>query len=213
MKSAPERNANNSRIILSPVIVLVITQVIAIVFGKYLGTQVYIPVILIYWLTLAAILLKFGTGKIKSWLKAPEWSLGWTTLAVIIGFSSLPIFIKYFSVLGSASVLIPTIIFFTINPWLEEFYWRGLLLDTTSHWSPIASTLYSSILFTLWHTAFVWQSEATRNLPFFISVLFLGSIMVLLYKKTKSLWLCIVSHMFINMLNMSIPILQNMIQP
>jgi membrane protease YdiL (CAAX protease family) len=203
----------NSFLIFSPFLVLIVTQLIAIKMGKYLEAQVYIPIILIYWVLLAVIIFKYGAKQIKIWLKPPEWSIGWSTLALVVGLSSLPIFLKFSYVLETASVLIPTVIFFIINPWLEEFYWRGLLIDATSHWSTTASVLYSSVLFTVWHSAFAWQSEATRNVPFFISVLVLGIIMVLLYKKTKSLWLGIASHMLINMLNMGIPTIQNMIQP
>lgn len=47
----------------SPIIILVMTQATALLFGKYLGTQVYIPIILIYGLTLAMILYKYGRGK------------------------------------------------------------------------------------------------------------------------------------------------------
>jgi membrane protease YdiL (CAAX protease family) len=53
---------------------------------------------------------------------------------------------------------------------------------------------------------------AARGLTFFVTVLILGLFMALIYKKTKSLWLCILSHMLINIFNMSIPTLMNLIE-
>jgi len=36
--------------------------------------------------------------------------------------------------------------------------------------------------------------------------------MALIYKNTTSLWLCVASHMLINILNMGIPVLMNLVE-
>jgi len=197
---------------LSPIIILIVTQATAIILGKYLHTFVYIPIILIYWVILILIIIKYGTSHIRKWLSKPQGHWFWFILAAVIGLSSLPLFIQYSSLLNEASVLIPTIIFFIINPWIEEFYWRGILIDVTEKWPPWVSLLYSSILFTMWHSAFAWYSVLSRGIIFFISVMILAVIMGLIYQKTKSLWLCIISHTMINFLNLSIPSLLNKIE-
>ena len=206
-----DKKSTGSFFIFSPVVVLLITQATAILFGRYLNTLVYIPIILIYWAALVFILFKYGTGDIRKWLQKPQGHWIWIIIAVLVGFSSLPLFLGHYQLFGDLSILIPTVVFFLINPWLEEFYWRGLLLDITAKWPGWVSLLYSSIFFTLWHSAFAWYSDGARNLPFYLAVLVLGLVMALVYKNTKSVWLTVISHMMINILNMSIPTLLNMI--
>jgi membrane protease YdiL (CAAX protease family) len=206
------RKSGNLFYITSPIFILVITQSTALILGRYLDALVYLPIILIYWTALALILYKFGLGDIKGWLKRPQGHWGWIVLAVLLGLSSLPLFISNFRLFGNPAVLIPHVVFFLINPWLEEFYWRGMLLDLTSRWNGLAAVLYSSVLFTAWHAAFAWYATGARGLSFFIPVLVLGVAMALIYKNTKSLWLCIGSHMLINILNMTIPVLLNLVE-
>ncbi len=198
--------------VISPVLILIITQATAIIFGKVLDTLVYIPIILIYWAALAFILYKYGTDNIKTWLQKPQGHWIWIVIAILVGFSSLPLFLQHYQVLRNLSILIPTVIFFLINPWLEEFYWRGLLIDVTTKWPGWISILYSTILFTIWHSAFAWYSDGARSVTFYIAVLILGLMMALIYKNTKSVWLAVISHMMINILNLSIPTLLNMIE-
>ncbi len=188
------RKSESLQFALTPIILLVVTQITAVVLGKYLGEFVYIPIILIYWSILGFILYKFGFYNIRRWLNKPQGHWGWIILAVLLGFSSLPLFLNNMDVFRNPAVLIPHIVFFIINPWLEEFYWRGLLIDVTVKWPGWVSVLYSSVLFTAWHSAFAWYATGARGLSFFIPVFVLGVAMALIYKNTKSLWLCIGSH-------------------
>ncbi|MFH1851468.1 MAG: CPBP family intramembrane glutamic endopeptidase [Candidatus Neomarinimicrobiota bacterium] len=206
------KTPTNRFFILSPLIILLITHLTAIIFGKYFGGMVLIPVILIYWGLLAFILFRYGFDNIKRWLVKPQGHWGWIVLAGALGISSLPLFINNVTVFRDTAVLLLHIAFFIINPWLEEFYWRGLLLDVTKKWPTWLAATYSSVFFMVWHSAFAWQSDAVRALPFYITVLILGYAMVLIYKKTNSLRLCIFSHLLINIFNMGIPTLLNRIQ-
>jgi len=206
------RKSENLFFILTPIVILIVTQVTAIVLGKYLKAWVYLPIILIYWGAIVLILYKYGFENISRWLRKPQGHWGWIMLAALLGLSSLPLFLNNMHLFRNTSVLFPHIVFFLINPWLEEFYWRGLLIDVTEKWPVWVSGFYSSVLFTLWHSAFAWYSLAVRELSFYIPVLILGIFMVLIYKKTKSLWLCIASHMLINILNMGIPVLMNLVE-
>ncbi len=207
-----DKKSTSSFFVISPVLILIITQATAIIFGKVLDTLVYIPIILIYWAALAFILFKYGTDNIKTWLQKPQGHWIWIVIAILVGFSSLPLFLQHYQVLRNLSILIPTVIFFLINPWLEEFYWRGLLIDITAKWPGWVSILYSTILFTIWHSAFAWYSDGARSVTFYIAVLILGLMMALIYKNTKSVRLAVISHMMINILNLSIPTLLNMIE-
>ncbi len=207
-----DKKSTSSFFIISPILILIITQATAILFGRYLDTLVYIPIILIYWAALAFILYKYGTDNIKTWLQKPQGHWIWIVIAVLVGFSSLPLFLQHYQVLRNLSILIPTVIFFLINPWLEEFYWRGMLIDVTATWPGWVSILYSTTLFTIWHSAFAWYSVGAREIPFYIAVMVLGLVMALIYKNTKSVRLAVISHMMINILNLSIPTLLNMIE-
>lgn len=208
MNKKPEHNLY----LLSPLFLLLVTQSAALVLGRYLGTLVFIPIILIYWTSITLILVKYGTANLRKWLKKPKGHWGWSVLAVVVGLSTLPLFISNRYVLWNAPVLIPHVIFFLINPWIEEFYWRGLLIDVSEKWNIWLSAIYSSVLFTVWHTAFAWYSTAVREISFYIPVITSGLLMVLIYKKTKSLLWCIVSHMLINILNLGIPVLMNLVE-
>jgi membrane protease YdiL (CAAX protease family) len=207
-----DKQPSSTFYILSPFLILLITQASALLFGRFLGPNVYIPIILIYWVVLGSILYQYGLDHIRKWLQKPQGHWIWIIIAVLVGFSSLPLFLQHYQVFLNLSILIPTVIFFLINPWLEEFYWRGMLLDVTARWPGWVAVLYSTILFTMFHSAFAWYSSAARNLPFFLAVLFLGLTMALIYKNTKSVWLAVLSHMMINLLNMSIPSMLNMIE-
>jgi len=150
------RKSEKHFFILSPLIIIAITQVIAIVLGKYLEINVFLLIILIYWVVIVLFLNKYGLGNIQRWLYKPNGLWVWMILAVLLGFSSLPLFVSNIQVFRNASVEIPHILFFLINPWLEEFYWRGLLSDVIKKWPALVSVIYSSFLFTLWHSAFAW---------------------------------------------------------
>jgi len=207
-----DKKTTNTFFIISPILILLITQITAVLFGRVVNTLVYIPIILIYWAVLIFILFKYGIGNIRKWLQKPQGHWVWIIIAVLVGFSSLPLFLQHYQVFQDLSILIPTIIFFLINPWIEEFYWRGLLIDVTQNWPAWISIFYSTVLFTLWHSAFAWYSDGARNVPFYLAVLILGLVMALIYKNTKSVWLAVISHMMINILNLSIPSLLNLIE-
>ena len=202
-----EKKSTSLFFIISPVLILFITQATAVIFGNILEDLVYIPIILIYWTVLGLILFNYGRDHIGYWLQKPKGHWIWLSIAGLVSLSTLPLFLQHYDVMRNLTVLIPSIIFFLINPWLEEFYWRCLLIDVTNKWPAWVSIGYSSILFTLWHTAFAWYSTGVRSLSFYLPVLILGLVMGMIYKNTKSLWPAILSQMLINALNLSIPVL------
>ena len=101
------RKSSNLFFILSPLIILFITQLTAIVLGKYLKELVYLPVIFIYWVVLGLILYKFGFENVRSWLQKPQGHWAWIILAVLLGLSSLPLFLGNIGMFKNPAVLIP----------------------------------------------------------------------------------------------------------
>ncbi|MBD3903325.1 CPBP family intramembrane metalloprotease [Chryseobacterium sp. C-2] len=99
----------------------------------------------------------------------------------------------------------PWILIALINPWMEEFYWRGLLTDHTKKWNGLFSILFSSILFSLNHLVFGIHSELFRGYEVLLSTFVMGMVWAITYKKTNSLRWVILSHFLVDFLNLSVP--------
>jgi len=82
---------------------------------------------------------------------------------------------------------LPWIILVLINPWIEEFYWRGLLMDHTKSWSSWLSIVFTSLLLAGNHIAFVINSEVNRGFEVVISIFIKGVVWAIVYRRTKSL--------------------------
>ena len=199
-------------IILSPIVLIIICQLIPIIWGEHLGANIFIPILLTYWLLISAIVLIYGRKSLGKWLEKPKGHWIWLILLILLGLANLPFFLMNIGVLGKVSLVIPHVLFFLINPWLEEFYWRGLLIDETTKWPPWVANVYSNIFFTLYHTSYAWQAELFRGIPFYAFILVSAVIMVISYQKTKSLWWGIICHFLTNILTLSIPVFYNMIE-
>ncbi len=70
-----------------------------------------------------------------------------------------------------------------INPWVEEFYWRGLLLEYTKNWTNWTAILFTSLVFALSHAVFGVNSELNSGLTVMISTFIMGIIWGLVFKK------------------------------
>jgi membrane protease YdiL (CAAX protease family) len=201
-----------SIVILSPLLIIIVCQLIPFIWGKDLEIHIFIPILLTYWILISALVFYFGRKRLKKWLGRPQGHWIWAILLILLGLVNLPFFLLNIRVLGNVSLLIPHVLFFLVNPWLEEFYWRGLLIDETQNWSPWFANLYSTILFTIYHTSYAWYSELFRGIPFYAFILISAAIMVLSYQRTKSLWWGITCHILTNIFTLSIPVFLNMIK-
>ncbi|ACA54578.1 CPBP family intramembrane metalloprotease [Clostridium botulinum] len=74
-------------------------------------------------------------------------------------------------------------------PIFEEIVLRGIILEGfLNKYKPITSIIVSSVIFGLWH----------GNIPQFITATILGILVGIIYYKTRSTVLCIVSHILNN---------------
>ena len=199
-------------LILSPLLILVICQLIPLIWGEALGTRIFIPILITYWVFIFAMIAVYGLKNIKTWLQKPQGHWIWAVILIVLGLTNIPFFLMNISVLAKASLLLPHIVFFLINPWLEEFYWRGVLIDATEHWPKWASVAYSTVLFTAYHTSYAYQAELFRGIPFYAFTFFATVFMAISYIKTKSLWWGMICHILTNILTLSIPVFLNMIE-
>jgi uncharacterized protein len=197
--------------IISPLIPIIICQFTAITLGKYLKEWVWAPIIIIYWLILILLIFIYDPSAIKRWLLKPTGHWIWLIISILLGLLPLPLmFIWNLNLLRGATIIVPYILLFVINPWLEEFYWRGVLLDSMNDLASWIGITYSSILFSLNHAAFAWYSTLSRGPSLYINALFLGVIWAIVYRKTKSLRWCIFSHILADMFSMSVPVFLNL---
>lgn len=99
--------------------------------------------------------------------------------------------------------LIPAIFSNILFGGLEEIGWRGVLLPQLMKKFPIIiSTLFTSIIWSLWHLPlwFVNSSPQQNINPFIFIILGLcfSLILTVIYTKTKSIFLCVITHSLFN---------------
>jgi len=192
-------------VILSPFFIIGLNLAIAHIFGQFIGKWAFIPMNLICWTLWLIIIFKFG-GKesIRSWLNKSKGKIWWPILAILIGLIPVPLFIFHFKTLSSWTIWLPWIVIAIINPWIEEFYWRGLLLDYTKNWKSWIAILYSSLLFSINHIAYGVNSALNSGFEILISTLLMGIIWGIVYKKTKSLRWVIFAHFLVDFFGLSV---------
>ena len=196
--------SNKQIVIASPFLIIAVNFAIAYFVGPYVGKWVFIPMILMGWVLWSYFILKYKSqNDFSKWLNKPKGSIVWSFLAVFIGLIPLPLFIFNYHVLNHWTIILPWALLFIINPWIEEFYWRGLLLDYTKSWKPALAIFYSSILFSANHAAFGLYSEMNSSYGVVISTLLMGLIWALVYYKTKSLRWAIFAHILVDFFNLS----------
>jgi membrane protease YdiL (CAAX protease family) len=205
-KNISVEGSNKLLIYLSPVIIIIVNIIVAVLFGKIIGKWAFLPIILIEWCLFAFFISKSGQqNRIKIWLSKPRGSLIWLFLSILISSGTLLIFIKHYELLDSWKIIVPWLLIALINPFMEEFYWRGLLLDYTTKWKSWLAVIITSLLFASNHYVFAIHSELFRGLPVFVSTFLMGVVWAITYQKTKSLVWTILAHFLVDFLNLSVP--------
>ncbi|OBX22897.1 MULTISPECIES: CPBP family intramembrane glutamic endopeptidase [Bizionia] len=196
--------SNRNIVLASPFLIIAINFGIAFLFGNIIGKWAFIPIIVIEWCLFLFFILRYTEKETRQkWLQKPKGSFGWNILALFIGILPLPLFLMHYDTLDIWYVWLPWILLALINPWLEEFYWRGLLLDYTKNWSKWQAIFFTSFVFAMNHAAFGVNSELNSGLVVIISTFIMGLIWGLVYKKTNSLRWIILAHFLVDIFNLS----------
>jgi membrane protease YdiL (CAAX protease family) len=209
-------------VLISPVLVLLIANTAARFFWSQFGNWAWLGSSLTYWGTTLLIIWLLGDRQSWSrWFGKSHGSKWWILAAVIVGFVSFPfLFFPHMSALRPVGLVILWFLFAVVNSTCEELYWRGFLLDQTINLPRAFGVIYSSILFTAIHPLMLGvYSQANRFdpahptalLPFLGIVMFLSLFYSLLYFKTKSLRLPILSHFLTDLGNLSIFLFMNLV--
>jgi len=199
-------SSRHPAVILSPLLIILVNFGIAVLFRQSMGKWVFIPMILVGWMLWIFFIVYFGKkSSIQRWLQKPKGGIKWGLLAVLFGLIPIPLFIFHSDTLSTWQIWLPWILLALLNPWIEEFYWRGLILDSTAHWNKWIAAFYSSSLFAVNHIAFGLSSDLNKGPEVVISTFLMGLIWALVYFKTKSLRWAILAHFLVDFFGLSAP--------
>jgi len=197
----------------SPLERIIICSIAAVLLYKVMGRWVFIPVFILYWGISFFITVKFaGISGIKNWLQKPCGKMGWLILSVLVGLIPFQIFLNNLQII-TVPLMLLSIPFVLLNPFFEELYWRGFVLDNTFK-SKILSSLYSSILFIISHLL-IWGVFSYGNRNYFLigSLAIMSTVWCIVRMKTKSLWWCIISHFLVDVFNLMVFVMLNKVIP
>ncbi len=222
MGSSPSVRAGGGReilrrraVILSPIVLIALCHASQIGAGRFLGVWAWVPTILVFWGFIAAIIFWAGPlAERARWLKPGRGSLLWPLLAVFVGAIPLPILLRNWHLLESSTVFVLWLAFAVLNPWFEEGYWRGLLLDATRHWPAPVAIAYSTAMFVVSHPL-IWgvHSLANRHVHAFVALFVMGAIWALVYRRTGTLRAVIFAHLLADLFNLAVPVFLNLYVP
>lgn len=191
-------------VVASPFIIIAANFAVAYFFGSLIGKWAFIPLVLIEWCLFLYFIFRYSSpDDRKRWMGRPIGGWGWTLLALFFGLLPLPVFLSHHETLNSWQVWLPWITLALVNPWLEEFYWRGLLMDHTRTWSKWSSILFTSVVFAGNHAVFGVNSELNSGFTVIVSTFILGVVWAVVYHKTGSLRWIIFAHFLVDIFNLS----------
>lgn len=201
-------------IIISPFIIISLGFIVSKISIKYIAEWAFIPVALIYWGATTLLTLIAAKSNWRKFFQKPLNKKKWFIMCVVIGFIPSIVLVMEYQRFHSILLIVLWIVFSLINSFLEEIYWRGLLLDYTDHWHRTLSVGYSTTLFVLSHP-FIWGvfSLANRSWSLIISSTIVGVVWCLTYIKTKSLRWTVFSHFLVDIFNISVLALLNIYVP
>jgi membrane protease YdiL (CAAX protease family) len=216
---------NHSRLFLilaSPILVVIIGHFAARFFLYMFNDWAWQGSSLVYWGSMALIVWFLGDKQsLTHWFSKSQGSKWWILLALAMGLISFPLlFFPNIDVMKPIGLVIAWFLFAVINSTCEEAYWRGFLLDETSHLPRAFGVIYSTIFFCAIHPFMLGvfskinrfdPAHPTALIPFWIILVILSLAFSLLYLKTKSLRLTILSHFLSDLGNLSIFLFMNMI--
>jgi membrane protease YdiL (CAAX protease family) len=198
-------------LILSPIGMIALCHAMQRLAGALLGVWAWLPTMLVFW-SLITLLIASGEGgnPVGTWLGPPRGKRLWSALAVAVGLLSLGEFLSGWRTLGSPSMFALWLGFGLINPWFEESYWRGALIDATSNWASGLGVVYSTLCFALSHPL-IWgvHSVALRHPAALVGLGIAGAVWGVTYHRTGSLRWTIAGHSLSNLLGLSVPVLLN----
>lgn len=198
---------NGHIMIWAPIIVVLISSSSSFIFSTFIQEWAWIPVAIFYWGSIFAFIYFFTTKEERSkWLSRVEGHFGWKIGTVLVGLFPLTILFTNLQLLSeSLAATLFWLLFALINPFFEEGFWRGLLLNKLPFQSKFAKVLYSTLFFILSHPL-LWGvfSIANRSYMIFVSLLIMSLVWSYAYYRIGSLRWPIFSHFLVDVGNLSV---------
>ncbi|WP_044641146.1 CPBP family intramembrane glutamic endopeptidase [Risungbinella massiliensis] len=142
----------------------------------------------------------------RQWLQKPQERL-WTIISLIIGAFPISILVMNTSLVKNASlvIIISYLLFVLINPWFEEGYWRGVMLNAFPNHPKWVSVLYSSFFYAISHPL-MWGvfSIANQHWQVLSFTFILGIVWSIAYLRSKSLRWIIFAHFLTDIGNLAV---------
>lgn len=192
-----------------------VARIAPLALGPELAAWAWVPVTLVQWTGFAG-LVAFGAGRegARRWLRTPGGGARAAAISFAVGLIPLPILLTSHGLLDSAGLVGLWLAFAAINAPLEEGYWRGLLLDRTSHWPAWVSVGASSVLFALNHPiAYGPLSIANAHPATLVSTFIMGVGWSVAYRRSGSLRWPIAAHVVTDLCNLSVLAFMNLYVP
>ena len=209
-------------VLASPIFVIIIGHFSARLFLNWWGNWAWLGSSIVYWGSMALIVWLLGDRKsLARWFAKSQGSKWWIIFALALALIPFPLLlIPNLHVMKPVGLVIAWFLFAVVNSTCEEVYWRGFLLDETSQWPRSFGVIYTTILFTAIHPLMLGVFSKIQRfdpahpmalLPFWSILVILSLSYSLLYLKTRSLRLPILSHFLTDLGNMSIFLFMNLV--
>ncbi len=200
--------------LVSPLVVIAVGFTISVIVSRLIGEWAFVPMIAVYWAITLAFSLFIGKIDLKRLFARPSGSIIWPILALLVGLIPLPIFLLNLKVLHPVGLVLALIAFALINPFFEEIFWRGFLLEALPFGRKWIRAAYSIAFYILLHPLTLGIfSPANRNYMTLISLAVMGTVWSAVSYKSKSLWWCVASHLLVDFFNLSVFAILNLYTP
>ncbi len=194
--------------LIPPIILILIGFLISLIFNSLIGSMSWIALVIVYWSGISIIVYRDSkkSGKrIKEYFKMRNFRWYLILLALLVGIIPLPIFLISYKLFTTTFLIVSWLLVALINPFFEELFWRGYMLEKGEDIRFGIKALISSVLFTLSHPA-MWGvfSKPMLTKELIISVFIMGLAWSFIYKKSRSLVLPYFSHLLVDVFNCSV---------
>lgn len=203
---------SNTKPVFSPFIIIAMGFVVAITASGFIQEWAFIPLAVVYWGAIFAI-TKPNKIKLNDIFMSPAKDIKYAFLAFVPVLFCVISFVWGIKYINNIVLIILWILFAIVNSVAEELFWRGYLFDELD-WKPIIKILFSTVLFLLSHIL-MWGvfSVTIRSYIMIMPLLLMGVIWGYVYYKTKNLKWCIISHFFVDIMNLSVWVFLNIYIP
>lgn len=217
-----DKQSRGILVLASPILVIIVGHFAARLFSSLFLDWAWLGSSLVYWGSMILTIWLLGDKQsMIRWFSKSQGSKWWIVLALAMGLISFPLlFFPNLHVMKPIGLVVAWFLFAVVNSICEEAYWRGFLLDETSHLPRAFGVIYSTILFTAIHPLMLGvfsiinafdPTHPTALIPFWIILVILSLAFSLLYLKTKSLRQPVLSHFLSDLGNLSIFLFMNMV--